>query len=217
MVLSALLATASAQLGQTTAYALCKPLPLLIALACVALAQRGQPRTPSWWLLGAALLLSLLGDVFLLDMARFMPGLLSFLLAHLAYIALFRRDAPWFAHRPALALCLVAGALAYGYLYRHGLPAHLQWPVAIYVTVIALMAAQALGRGHHLRTPAARCVAWGALSFMFSDTVLAINQFAWAVPYSHVWALGSYYLAQGLIVHGMLQTLRAPTSSTSQK
>lgn len=210
MAFSALLATAYAQLGQPTAYALFKPLPLLIALLCVAIATREQVRKPSFWLLMAGLLLSLLGDIFLLDMARFIPGLASFLLAHLCYIALFRRDAPWFAHRLGLALCLLAGALAYGYLNHHGLPPNVQWPVAVYVTVITLMTAQALGRAHSLRTPAARCVAWGALSFLLSDTVLAVNKFAWPVPNSPVWVMGSYYLAQWLIVHGMLQTLRLP-------
>lgn len=208
MAASAVLTTLAAQLGHDTVYALCKPLTMLIALACVALVARRSPCPRSFRLLIAGLLLSMVGDVFLLDMAHFVPGLLAFLLAHICYIALFGRDAPWLAHQAGLALCFIAGAAVYAFLQHRGLPPPMQLPVAAYVLVIALMGAQAIGRAHVLRTAAARTVAWGAVSFMLSDTVLAVNQFAFPVPYSFVWVLGSYYIAQWLIVHGMLQTLR---------
>lgn len=216
MAASAWLSTLSAQLGHTTAYAIFKPLTMLLAMACVAAVARGRPRTATFWLLMAGLLLSMLGDVFLLNMERFLPGLVAFLLAHVCYIALFRRDAPWLASKAALALCVAAGVAAYAYLYRHGLPAAMQWPVAVYVAVIGLMASQALGRAQVLRTPAAWCVAGGAVSFMASDTVLAVNRFAWAVPCSQLWVLGTYYLAQWLIVHGMLQVLRDDLQKSSK-
>jgi uncharacterized membrane protein YhhN len=89
-------------------------------------------------------------------------------------------------------------------------PASLRLPVAAYVLVIAGMAAQAIGRAQVLRSAGARCVAWGALSFMVSDSILAIDRFVQPLPAATVWVLGSYYLAQGLIVHGMLQVLRVP-------
>src|SRR5256885_3327690 len=49
-------------------------------------------------------------------------------------------------------------------------------PVAAYVLVIALMAAQALGRARHLGGQPAWTVAIGACFFMASDSLLAINR-----------------------------------------
>lgn len=213
IALSAVLTTFSAQMGMSTAYAVFKPLTMALALACVAIVARSSARTTGFWLLMSGLCFSMVGDVFLLTDQRFVPGLIAFLLAHLCYIALFTRDAPWITNKTGLACCLGAGALVFSYLYRHGLPPAMQLPVAIYVMVIAVMSAQAIGRAYVLRTSAARCVASGALSFMVSDTVLALNKFAFAVPYSFVAVLGTYYLAQWLIVHGMLGELRQEASN----
>src|SRR5256885_2468722 len=65
----------------------------------------------------------------------------------------------------------------YAVLGQGGLPAALRLPVAAYVLVIALMAAQALGRARHLGGQPAWTVAIGACFFMASDSLLAINRF----------------------------------------
>ena len=66
--------------------------------------------TSGKWLLAAALVASLAGDVFLmLPIDAFIPGLASFLLAHLFYIALFHRGVAWFASRTALFVTLAFG------------------------------------------------------------------------------------------------------------
>ena len=52
--------------------------------------------------------------------------------------------------------------------------------VGAYVVVIALMAAQAIGRATLLRDRAAVAVAVGAGFFMLSDSLLATNKFAFA-------------------------------------
>jgi uncharacterized membrane protein YhhN len=200
-------------MGMTSAYAVLKPLTMVLAFACVAMVARHSGRPIAFWLLMSGLFFSMVGDVFLLTEQRFIPGLIAFLIAHLCYIALFTRQAPWFANKTALVCCLGVGALIFSYLYSHGLPPAMQLPVATYVIVIAVMSAQAIGRAHILHTPAARCVAVGALSFMVSDTVLALNKFSFAVPYSFAAVLGTYYLAQWLIVHGMLDALRPDTSN----
>ncbi len=210
MALCALLAMLAGHLGPFAAYAVLKPLPLLLCLALVwrRADRHGQPVATRWLLAGLAL--SLLGDVCLLSGQGFLAGLAAFLLAHGCYIVLFHRGLPWLPHRPALLAVLACAALVYGYLATHGLPADMRLPVAAYVLVIAGMAAQAIGRAQVLRSAGARCVAWGALSFLVSDSILAIDRFVQPLPAATVWVLGSYYLAQGLIVHGMLQVLRVP-------
>jgi uncharacterized membrane protein YhhN len=73
--------------------------------------------------------------------------------------------------------------------------------VAAYVTVISLMAAQAIGRAGALDDAAARRVALGACIFMVSDSLIAINKFVTPVALSSLWILATYYTAQILIVH----------------
>jgi uncharacterized membrane protein YhhN len=51
-------------------------------------------------------------------------------------------------------------------------------------------------------------VALGAGFFMLSDTLLAINRFVSPLPMSQVWVLSTYYVAQVLIVVGMLRSGR---------
>jgi uncharacterized membrane protein YhhN len=189
-------------------YAILKPLTMALALVCVwQVADRHRHPVATWYLL-AGLGLSLVGDVCLLVPDGFIPGLVAFLLAHVCYIRLFRRDAPWLAHRMAAVAVLSMGAAIYAYLWTQGLPGALRIPVGLYVLVIALMASQAIGRAAILHNPGACSVAWGAVSFMASDTILAIDKFVQPVPGVAFGVLGSYYVAQWLIVHGMLQVLR---------
>jgi len=132
--------------------------------------------------------------------------LVAFLAAHVCYIWMLRQDAPWLHSRRALALSLSAAALVYAVLDTNGLPADLRLPVAVYVLVIATMAAQAWGRAKHLGTPSSLWLAWGSLAFMVSDSLLAFDKFVSPLPVAGLWVLASYYLAQGLIVHGRLNS-----------
>ncbi|MBK8073144.1 MAG: sterol desaturase family protein [Ramlibacter sp.] len=205
MIESAALATATAALGHIELHRVFKPLTMLIAIVFVVGQQ--APMRPGGrfsfekWLLAAALAASLAGDAFLMFPGFFIPGLVSFLVAHLLYIALFRRDAPWFASRGALAATLAVGGGMYAFLWQGGLPVALRIPVAAYVVVIALMAAQAIGRAAVLRDRAALGVAIGAGFFMLSDSLLAVNRFVSPLPMSQVWVLSTYYAAQLLIVY----------------
>ncbi|HMN21420.1 MAG TPA: lysoplasmalogenase [Ottowia sp.] len=210
MLQAGALAAATSALGLREWHLLAKPAAMVFALAAVAAgavrAGTGSRRRPAFLLLAAALLTSLAGDVFLMLHGQFIPGLASFLLAHLFYIALFGRGVPWFGHRPAVLLALAAGAAMYAVLGWGGLPAALRLPVAAYVLVIALMTGQAWARQRALRDAAALQVALGACCFMVSDALLALNRFVMPLPWAALWVLWTYYAAQALIVHGMLGT-----------
>ena len=138
----------------------------------------------------------------------FISRLVSFLLAHVAYVALFRQGVAWFPRPAALAATLGVGVAMYAFLWQGGLPAGLRIPVAVYVTVIALMAAQAIGRAGALGDRASRQVALGACFFMLSDSLLATNRFVQPLPLAPVAVLATYYAAQAFIVHGMVLGLR---------
>lgn len=202
LIAAAVLTTVSATLGVLMLYYVFKPLTMLLAMGLVLLRARSSgPLGRFDILLLLALLASMAGDVFLMLPGNyFLPGLASFLLAHLFYIALFHQGVPWFASRRALAGTLGAGAAMYAWVWGGLSDPVLKIAVATYVTVISLMVAQAIGRATILQNLAARAVALGACAFMLSDSLIAINRFVQPLPLVSLWVLGSYYLAQILIV-----------------
>ncbi|MEQ6434687.1 lysoplasmalogenase family protein [Comamonas sp. w2-DMI] len=211
MLQSGALATATAALGLTGWHQLFKPLAMVFALFCLAASARsflesnGNHAKNQVWIAAGALFFSLAGDAFLMFEGFFIPGLVSFLLAHVCYIALLRSDAPWLASRRAVACISLVAAAMYALLWLGGLPAALRLPVLAYVGVIATMAAQAWGRHRVLRNPASLLVAAGASLFMLSDSLLAINRFVQPLPWAAVGVLATYYAAQALILHGFLR------------
>jgi sterol desaturase/sphingolipid hydroxylase (fatty acid hydroxylase superfamily)/uncharacterized membrane protein YhhN len=202
----AALATLSA-LGMVDGHLVFKPMAMVIAIVFVAARAHSTGATGTFVtkfdaLLIGALVFSLGGDVFLMLPGNyFIPGLGSFLVAHLFYIVLLRQGQGWFPSRTALLCVLGFGAVMYGVLWSSLGDPVLKVAVAAYVSVIALMTAQAIGRAVVLGDAAARWVAVGACVFMASDSLIAINKFLTPVPLSPLWILCTYYAAQMLIVH----------------
>ncbi|MFZ2308250.1 MAG: lysoplasmalogenase family protein [Rhodoferax sp.] len=198
----AALSTVSA-LGMLDGYMVFKPLTMVIAIifiAARAYSTRASTRFNAF-LLGA-LVFSLGGDVFLMLPGNyFIPGLASFLVAHVFYIALFRQGQVWFPNKGALLAVFAVGAVMYGIVWGGLNDPVLKIAVAAYVTVISLMASQAIGRATVLGDTAAWRVALGTCIFMVSDSLIAINKFVTPVELSSLWILATYYVAQVLIVH----------------
>ncbi len=216
LIEAAMLATATAALGLLEAHRVFKPLALVLAIVLVAARVR-QERAGGRFdhILLAALVFSLAGDCLLMFPGFFIPGLLAFLIAHLFYIALFKRGVPWFPSRRALLATLAIGAAMYAFLFD-GLNPVLRIAVAAYVVVIALMAAQAMGRATVLKDKAALGVAFGAGFFMLSDSLLATNRFAVPLPMAQLGVLSTYYIAQILIVFNARPVASAPGSGHKQ-
>jgi uncharacterized membrane protein YhhN len=173
--------------------------PLTIGLIIV-LAWLSGSHEPDryFWLIMAGLLFSAAGDVFLmLPKDRFVPGLLSFLVAHLLYITAFSAPAgllaePWLA----LPFLLGAGALLLILLPKTG---QLAIPVVVYSTALALMGWQAASRWQHLQDDASFCAMIGAILFLVSDAVLALNRFVRPFHAAEWVLLTTYFAAQYLI------------------
>ncbi len=173
-----------------------KPLATLAVIAYAWPRGREQPLLRRWVLVG--LVLSLAGDVALLwPQQGFLPGLVSFLLAHLAYLWAFTRLQP-LARPPAafIAYGLVAGLILWQ--LWPGVPPALQGPVAAYVLCLASMAAQAalLWRAG---VPRGAVLALGGALFVASDALLATNKFAGPLPLASLWILATYWAAQWCI------------------
>lgn len=210
-LLSALLAIASAPwaLGQPGLNFAFKP---LATMALIALAWRRGRATPvlrRWVLVG--LLLSLGGDVALLwPREGFLPGLVCFLFAHLAYLVAFTRVQRLAARvMPFVVYAVVAG----GVLARlwADVPAGLRLPVLAYVLCLATMAAQAAVLWRCAPQDAAtRRLALGGALFLTSDALLATNRFAVPLPLASLWILGSYWAAQACILSWLAPPTAAP-------
>ncbi|MGV3493152.1 MAG: lysoplasmalogenase family protein [Ramlibacter sp.] len=220
MVEAGALAMATAAHGLIDLHRVFKPLAMVFAIAVV-LQRAGWLRQAGRfeWKLLAALVLCLAGDVLLMLPGLFIPGLVSFLAAHLCYLALFKQGVRWFPSQRALLVPLAAAVALYAFLFPHLGPV-LKVAVAAYAVVIATMAGQAIGRALVLRDAASAGVAAGALFFMVSDALLAINRFAQPIPLSQLWVLSTYYAAQVLIVHnarlaGALTSQASPLPSPS--
>jgi uncharacterized membrane protein YhhN len=202
MIVLAALSIATSVLEPPALHFFFKPLPLLAAIVVVAAraySTGARGRFDAYLL--AALAASLAGDVFLMLPGNyFIPGLASFLVAHLFYIALFRQGVPWFPSWRALAFTLGLGGAMYAWVWGGLSDPVLRVAVAAYVSVIALMVAQAIGRALVLRDAVARAVGLGACIFMLSDSLIAINRFVQPLPLVSVWVLLTYYTAQILIV-----------------
>lgn len=175
---------------------LSKPLTMGLIIA-LALGYRGLDHDGShaWILLG--LLLSLAGDVLLmLPTDRFLHGLLAFLAAHLCYIVGFAQG-PLLLKLVDGLLLLALGAVIFGLLWP-GL-AGMRIPVLLYMLIIIGMAWVAAGAWHASLTAGSAAALVGALLFLFSDSMLAIDRFYRPLPQASGWVMGSYFSAQYLI------------------
>lgn len=136
------------------------------------------------------LVLSVAGDVLLLSRAQkaFLAGLVSFLLAHVAYAAAF---AP-ISSRPMLLLPLVGAALAgiLSWLWPH--LGEMRLPVLAYCAVIGAMVWLAIGVPDPL-------VRWGAGLFFVSDLFVARGRFVRPGKLNQLVGWPLYYAGQFLL------------------
>lgn len=175
-----------------------KPLTTLV-IAGLAVQFIGDPGQGYGQAILIGLLFSLAGDVFLmLPNDRFLPGLISFLIAHIAYLVAFTRFVPLGAVLTAFLLVGVSEA-AILWLLWPGVPRRMRLPVVAYVVVLGMMAAQAVSQAVVLDARAAWIAAFGGLLFVFSDSVLAYNRFRRPVRRARLIVLSSYWAAQTMI------------------
>lgn len=156
-----------------------------------------------------ALVFSLAGDVFLMqDRDLLLPGLASFLVAHVCYIAAFGGPvlSPYSVFL-ATSLILFSGALFVA--VRQGLRragrSNLIWPVGIYVVVISVMVLTALtGPGSNgWNRGAITAAAIGALLFYVSDALIGLHRFVREMRSAPVAIMVTYHLGQIALVYAL--------------
>jgi uncharacterized membrane protein YhhN len=186
--------------------------PAVIAAMLVWYASACACQAPAVWF-GLGLVFSLAGDVLLMLPNRFfLPGTAAFMLAHIAYIIGFNQPLPRFSPGMAALLVIFMSLMAVTYAaLRRGVrsrPAfrRMAGPLALYSLVISLMVFSALST---LFRPdwmpdAAGLTASGALLFLFSDILLAVDRFVKPIPPARLWKRVAYQLGQLALTAGAL-------------
>ena len=180
---------------------LIKAAPIFL-LAFVA-ALTNQLSGPTRWLLLAALILSAAGDIFLElddDGDYFVPGLGSFLIAHIFYAIAFAQSRA-FENLSLIPMVLIV-ALGIFVTWRiwSGLD-ELKIPVVLYILV-----SMGMGFSAAVHSPLSWILILGAIIFMISDSIIAWDKFWTSVRGRSFWVMGTYYAAQLLIMIGMISS-----------
>ncbi len=177
--------------------------------------ERQRNSQPLSYLLLLGLFFSFLGDVLLMYVNisdnYFISGLIAFLLAHIAYIFVYRqhkneeiRDELIGMKKLRFAFPIIlAGTGLVVVLYPH--LGDMLLPVVVYAMVIVLMTLNALFRFGRTSSESFWFTLGGALIFMLSDSLLAIAKFMQPFAFSGLAVMLTYITAQYLIVEGLIR------------
>ncbi|HXG94479.1 MAG TPA: lysoplasmalogenase [Blastocatellia bacterium] len=200
-----ILAAASATLeilavyrGPVAAVYVFKPLTMVLIILIAVFAR--EPEYAAYrGLIVLGLCFSLVGDIFLmLPGDLFVPGLLSFLIAHLFYTFGFVYMTGRISSLLYTTPFLLYGGVMMWILLPH-VGGFMKLPVMVYMIVILAMAWQAFNRWIVTRQKGSLLASIGAILFVASDSILAINRFAKPFPEAPSLILSTYFAAQWLI------------------
>ena len=141
------------------------------------------------------------GDIALMFQPKsaFLMGLISFLIGHVVYAAVFTYyNQSWVQNYIVAGLIIVFGVLIYAYLYS-GL-SRMKVPVLFYLLVISFMLNSAVTTfySEFFNVFQAAALTVGAALFYISDVILAISRFKKPLRYNR-FSLAFYYSGQFLI------------------
>lgn len=174
-----------------------KPLTMVFIILIAVLAKEPPSRRYKIAIV-AGLIFSMIGDVLLsLPVDAFMIGLISFLIAQMIYTYAFRAGRALRIKFIAILPFLIYGVIIFVILLP-GLNG-MAVPVAAYILVIMIMAWQAWDQWDDVRTRWALLAFIGALLFVISDTLLAVNKFGEPFLAARALTLTTYFSAQWLI------------------
>jgi len=156
----------------------------------------------------SGLLLSWAGDVAL--QFAFIPGLASFLFAQLMYLTAFiltPGENIIFSRRFYVFIPVVLyGIFIVWFLYND--LAEMRIPVIIYTIVLLTMLGAAINRLKKVNKLSYYLVLIGAVLFVISDSVIAVNRFSYQFGLSSAVIMSTYVVAQFLITIGFIKQIR---------
>lgn len=172
-------------------YMVVKPLTMLFIIALPLLEVREEYSTYAYLII-TGLILSLLGDLFLLFPDKyFNNGLYSFLVAHILYIMAFNQKVD--EHCFGITSVVIVFIIVVIKVLAPKLGA-MKYPVILYILVISAMLYSGVNVDRQLGT--ITFVSIGAILFTISDTVLAFNKFYKKISFAEPIILSTYFVAQ---------------------
>ncbi len=183
-----------------------------ILLPCLLLATNESSDFPTKKGLLFALLFSWIGDIVLMFADKgelfFIFGLVSFLIAHVLFIVLFIKQPS--VKNPNKIVLSLATLLVTLYLFSMLFVlfpslGDLKIPVSVYAFTISLMLIMAVRGGLSWRKPMNLLILNGAVAFVTSDSLLAIDKFYTPLPNANLLIMSTYLVAQYLIAFGILK------------
>ena len=187
------------QASHQTGYYLFKPLTSFLILTLAYLIMP-EGTAKNWMLL--ALVFCLIGDIALMfeGDTPFIAGLLAFLIGHALFIAVFLEwQSVWILPAWWPFMAIYALVMLVWLLPRTG---KLAPAVFVYMAVIFTMAFAAANVSPTLGWQGKPLLMLGALLFVLSDSILAIDRFIKPLPLGHALTLATYYSALWCIVVG---------------
>jgi len=162
----------------------------------------------------AGLVFSWAGDIVLELSAKngnlFVMGLACFLFAHVMYILVFLlTPGENYIKKNRLYLLLpvaIYGIVLVSYLYSN--LSEMRIPVILYTIVILTMLTGAINRKEKVNLMSYTMVLAGAIFFVISDSVIALNKFSNKFESSETIIMSTYIVAQYLIVAGYIFQFR---------
>ena len=169
-----------------------------------------------------AFFFSWVGDLLLLLSGTlfFLSGLGAFLIAHLFYIYAFLQvedsnRTPFLRKKAWMFLPFIAYSVPMFWILFPGMSQFMRIITIIYTLTILTMAGSALNRKTRVPENSFLLVMMGAIFFVCSDSLIAVNKFALKIPHSGFWVMSSYILAQLLMMIGLLEQIRNNNKSNS--
>lgn len=165
-------------------------------------------------LLLTALVFCWLGDILLMftgeNENNFLFGLAAFLTAHIFYIFTFRKfrnleEKSAFKWAYIIPVLIYSGGLMIYLIPQLG---DMMIPVIAYAIIISMMAIAALVRMGRTTSYSFSFVLYGAILFVISDSIIAVNKFTSPITNAGLFIMVTYIMAQYLIVNGCLLHLK---------
>jgi len=190
---------------------------MMPALILVFTSDKLYEKTSNKLQLIVALIFSWGGDVLLMLTGKypilFIAGLVSFLIAHVFYISIFAASLQQLAQlrfigwkaTPALLYIAVLLSILIPALQQHPASGILTPSILAYALVIGTMLLTALNR-KVASTSSYRWVLVGAVLFVLSDSMIAINRFVSPFAGAGFAIMSTYLVAQYMIVKGHLKS-----------
>ncbi len=163
-----------------------------------------------------AMLFSFFGDVLLMFMDQgeiyFITGLAAFLFAQVFYIITYRHYRYKISNVGGWAIRMIYSFIVIAYtvvlwISLFSYLGEMLLPVTLYTLTILIMVIIAIFRHKRTSTFSFYLVCSGAVIFLISDSMIAINKFMAPILYERVLVISTYMIAQFLIITGLAEHL----------